>query len=182
MYAFKYVTLFLHLNDMLTWKLVSFLILDIFFSLQADTLCDLLKRLANNCEDIMSKCSILLLLVKKFPNQAREYGVRLSFCVSSTMLPFPFMIVQFYHGTERTVVSRVLVLTYCMVIVLCPVVTLYRIPTSKLHILFENCYIAFQPLLITTLFEAELKESPNNIRNVYRRYFGECMLMIYFIR
>ena len=35
----------------------------------------------------------------------------------------------------------------------------------------------FQPVLVTTLFEAELKESPNNIRNMYRKYFGELKLL-----
>ncbi|XP_067945723.1 integrator complex subunit 10-like [Watersipora subatra] len=74
---------------------------EIFRNLPNDVQCKVLKRLSSTCEDVIRKCSLLLLLIKTNQSYAKECGI----------------------------------------------------------------------LLIESLFQAEMNESPHTIRNVYRKYF-----------
>ncbi|KAF6017094.1 INTS10 [Bugula neritina] len=75
---------------------------DIFKCIPKDMQANILKKAALECQDVIMKCSLLLLLIKTNSFYAREYGL----------------------------------------------------------------------MLVEALFEAEIKDSPNNRNNVYRRYFA----------
>lgn len=54
------------------------LFVEIFMLLPKELQCDILKRIADESTEVISKCSFLLLLIQTNPVYAKDYGVSYS--------------------------------------------------------------------------------------------------------